>query len=207
MVAVQAGADALGLNFFPSSPRFITETRAENICQRLPAETTRVGVFVNASVNQMCELAERLRLDWLQLHGDESPEVIAKLAPFRILRAFRPKSRDFAPELEYLGICRSQSSLPGAVLVDAYDPSEYGGTGKTADWSAVPTFAAQVAPTPIVLAGGLRPENVGAAIRMVRPAAVDTASGVELHPGRKDPERVRAFVNAARAAWDQVERR
>lgn len=204
MVA-QSGADALGLNFFPSSPRYLTETRAKEICQHLPPQIVRVGVFVNAPISQMLDLAERLRLDWLQLHGDEPPDVIAGLAPRRILRAFRPRRRDMQQEREYLQICRTLSSLPQAVLIDAYDPSEYGGTGKSADWSTVPSFALHVSPIPVVLAGGLRPDNVRAAIRLARPAAVDTASGVELLPGRKDPARVQAFVDAARAAWHDLD--
>jgi phosphoribosylanthranilate isomerase len=205
MLVARSGADALGLNFYPSSRRYVTEDQAEQICHCLPAEIARVGVFVNASVGQMCDLAEHLRLDWLQLHGDESPEIIASLAPRRVLRAFRPSQPDWQQQIEYLEICRTQSSLPGAVLIDAYDPREYGGTGKTADWSTVPAFQCQIAPIPIVLAGGLRADNVGAAILAARPAAVDTASGVEFHPGRKDAERVQAFVDAARNAWREVD--
>ena len=205
MMVAGSGADALGLNFYPSSRRYVTERQAEEICHCLPNKTIRVGVFVNASVSQMCDLAEHLRLDWLQLHGDESPEIIASLAPRRVLRAFRPRERDLQQEIEYLQFCRARSAVPEAVLIDAYDPREYGGTGKTADWSAVPAFQDQVAPIPVVLAGGLRADNVGEAIRMARPAAVDTASGVEIHPGRKDAELVRAFVDAARSAWREVD--
>jgi phosphoribosylanthranilate isomerase len=203
MAVVQAGADALGLNFFPDSCRFVTVAQAEEICGCLSPGITRVGVFVNASVQQMRELAEQLRLDWLQLHGDEPPEYIAQLAPHRVLRVFRKRGSGFRHEVAYLDACRHHSVLPAAVLIDAYQSGEYGGTGKTANWSSVSGFQAQVAPLPVVLAGGLRPNNVAEAIRIAQPAAVDTASGVETQPGRKDPTLVQAFVQAAQAAFSQ----
>jgi phosphoribosylanthranilate isomerase len=138
--AVEAGADALGLNFFPTSCRYITIAQAEEICACLPPSITRVGVFVDASLHQMRELAERLRLDWLQLHGDEPPQYIPQLSPYRVMRAFRQRGSDFRHEVAYLDACRHQGVLPAAVLIDAYQSGEYGGTGKTANWNSVPDF-------------------------------------------------------------------
>jgi phosphoribosylanthranilate isomerase len=204
MEAAEAGADALGLNFYPGSIRHITVQRAEELCRHLPSEIIRVGLFVNAPVRQMLELADQLRLDWLQLHGDEPPQYIAQLAPHRVLRAFRQKEPGFRHETAYLEACRHQAVLPAAVLIDAYHSGAYGGTGKTVNWISVPDFKVQVAPLPVVLAGGLRPDNVADAIRIVQPAAVDTASGVEIEPGRKDARLVRAFVEAARMAFGQL---
>jgi phosphoribosylanthranilate isomerase len=200
----EAGADAIGLNFCASSPRCITVQRAEEICLSLPPEISRVGVFVNAPLEQMLDWAERLQLDWLQLHGDEAPRCIAQLAPHRVLRAIREKESGFPHAIAYLEACREQNVLPAALLIDAYQAGEYGGTGKTANWTSVPDFKVLVSPLPVVLAGGLRPDNVADAIRIAQPVAVDTASGVEIEPGRKDSRLVRAFVQAAQTAFRQL---
>lgn len=196
-----AGADAIGLNFYSGSPRFLTLSRAAEICERLPAEVARVGVFVNAPPEQILETARQLPLDWIQLHGDEPPETAARLAPWPVVRAFRCQAGGGDALLEQLQLSSQAGACAAAVLVDAYQPGAFGGTGHTVDWSAAAGLVSRLAPLPLILAGGLRPENVADAIRAVRPWAVDTASGVESAPGRKDPQRVEQFVRQARAAF------
>ncbi len=192
--AVEAGADALGFVFWHMSPRKVDPARAAAIARELPPFVARVGVFVDASRDDMARIADRVGLDLLQLHGDEPPEALRDL-PRRAIKAVRV-GKGFAPE-------ESLRYLPAAagLLVDTRLPGETqmpGGTGVPFDWSLVKGLAARV--PFLVLAGGLGPGNVAEAIRAVRPQAVDVSSGVEGLPGRKDPAKVRAFVAAARAA-------
>jgi indole-3-glycerol phosphate synthase/phosphoribosylanthranilate isomerase len=190
-LAVAAGADAVGFVFWPKSPRAVLPATARLIAAALPPFVLRVGVFVDASPEEMRRVADEVGLDVVQLHGDEPPEAVA-LAPRRAIKAVRV-GPGFLPEdaLRYTG-------RAGALLVDtrADGLETPGGTGRTFDWSLVrPVRAA----TPfLVLAGGLTPDNVGEAIAAVRPDAVDVSSGVESSPGRKDPAKVRAFVDAVR---------
>jgi phosphoribosylanthranilate isomerase len=200
----RAGADALGLNFCPTSPRQIDLSLAEEIVAELPAEIARVGVFVNSPAPEVERIARQLRLDYVQLHGDESPEYLSQIAGVPIIRAFRGMS-DFEEVAAYLAACRSLGHMPAAILVDAYQPGQYGGTGQSPDWSAVDRARPAWADLPLVLAGGLQPANVAAAIQRVRPTAVDTASGVESSPGRKSADRVAEFVAAARDAFDRAD--
>lgn len=202
-----AGADALGLNFFPGSPRYVTPDTATRIVAALPAAVRTVGVFVNAAVDAIVQAAATVRLDLIQLHGDEPPEVLVQLGPRPLIRAFRCGPGGAGPIRDYLDHCRQLGRLPDVVLIDAYRPGSYGGTGLTADWPAVCELAATGGDLPIVLAGGLTPDNVAQAIAAARPAAVDVASGVEAAPGRKDPHLVRAFVQQAREAFGQLRRR
>lgn len=199
--AVQAGADALGLNFFPQSKRFLPLEHAEAIVPELPKDVWKVGVFVNASRDEIMTLATRLGLDAVQLHGEESPEFAADLGDLRVIKAFRPQGDPARVILPFLEQAAQRNKLPTAVLLDAHVPNEYGGTGRVADWDAARRLIPRL-PVPLVLAGGLTPENVAAAIRQVGPAAVDTASGVEVKPGRKHPERMLAFCQLARDAFD-----
>lgn len=196
----EAGADALGLNFYPPSPRSLSLAQAQAICEALPGTVARVGVFVNAPLETMRQTARRLSLDWIQLHGDEPPETAVQLAPLPVVRAFRLRQEGLQPLLEHLRRCAEAGQLPAAVLVDAYHAAAFGGTGQVVDWSSVAELVQRLAPLPVVLAGGLNPENVQEAIRTARPHAVDTASGVECHPGRKDWQRVRQFVARAHQA-------
>lgn len=193
---VEAGADAIGLNFFPNSQRYVDPLAAATIVHDLPP-VQRVGVFVNASAEHMLQTMDEVGLDWLQLHGDESPELVAQLPRGKVIRAIRWSTQPIAE------LCQWQACGIAALLVDAYAATDYGGTGKCVDWSAAAELRAQLE-TPLVLAGGLRANNVGEAIRVVRPAAVDTASGVESAPGRKSTEQVSQFVRAARAALDET---
>nr|MCU0871043.1 phosphoribosylanthranilate isomerase [Pirellulaceae bacterium] len=138
-----------------------------------------------------------------QLHGDETPQMMAELAGRQLVKAFRCGSDDVRPLAEFLRRCEDLGCRPCGVLIDAYQPSVFGGTGQIANWSVVRNLSELLLDIPIVLAGGLRPENVAAAIEATHPAAVDTASGVESEPGRKDPQRVRAFIGNA---WDAFRR-
>lgn len=200
-LTADAGADAIGLNFYAKSPRAIGLEQAQAIARVLPSTVVKVGLFVNASVEQIVHSFEAVPLDLIQLHGDEPPELLAALAGRPILRAFRLTEAGLSPVAAYLAACRQLGCTPHAVLLDAYRPGHYGGTGETADWSAAASYVAEATPPPLVLAGGLTSENVAEAIRRVRPTAVDTASGVEAKPGRKDPARLRAFIQAARQAF------
>jgi phosphoribosylanthranilate isomerase len=201
VAAADAGADAVGLNFYPGSKRCVDTARAQEIAAAVPPGVTKVGVFVNAAQDEIIAARDTLHLDLIQLHGDEPPEFLAELsrasggAP--IMRAFRLGPGGLTEVEAYLQACRRLGCLPALVLMDAHRPGSFGGTGETCDWStAAQYYALQNAP-PLVLAGGLTPENVAAAIRQVRPFAVDTASGVEASAGEKDAEKMWRFASAA----------
>jgi len=196
-----AGADAIGLNFYEESKRFISPDAAEAIVKAIPPRVVKVGLFVNTPVNEIEQIAQRLGLDLIQLHGDEPPEMIAELAERDVLRAFRCSDNGFTQISEYLDHCRTATRLPSALLLDAHKPGQYGGTGEVIDWSLLAESREMFAGLPLVLAGGLTPFNVAEAIAAVRPTAVDTATGVERAPGQKDPMLLRAFVSAAKKAF------
>jgi phosphoribosylanthranilate isomerase len=180
---------------------------ARRISLELPATICKVGVFVNASRDEILRTCDQVGLDTIQLHGDETPQMMAGLAGRQLLKAFRCSSDDLRPVTEFLQRCEDLGGRPCGVLIDAYQPNVFGGTGRTASWSLVRKLAESLLDIPIVLAGGLGPENVAAAIKASRPAAVDTASGVEAEPGRKDPHRVRAFIDNAWAAFGRGDSR
>jgi len=198
--AADAGADAIGFNFFPLSPRYIELRRARQIVEVLSPGVLKVGVFVNSPIAEIRAAIELLHLDLVQLHGDEEPEFIAKLEGRPVMRAFRVEA-GLAGLKDYLSRCQKLACLPRMVLVDAYKKGAYGGTGETTDWKLLSGERKEVRELPLVLAGGLTPRNVAAAIATVRPAAVDTASGVELRPGQKSPQLMQAFVSAAKQAF------
>jgi phosphoribosylanthranilate isomerase len=204
--AAEAGADAVGLNFYPKSPRYLAPEAARAVAGAVPRGVVKVGLFVNAPVEEVCRAFDGLGLDLVQLHGDEPPQVLADLEGRPVMRAFRLGPEGMLPVGEYLGQCEQLGRMPELVLLDAFRKGAYGGTGEVADWSAAKTYrpVGDRPLPPLVLAGGLTPENVAEAIRTVRPAAVDTASGVESAPGRKDPELVRRFVRAAIEALESV---
>ena len=199
----RAGADAVGLNFYPKSARSITRQRAAEIVDALPGEVVKVGLFVNAAENEVVRAFDELGLDLIQLHGDEPPRFLTGLGGRPVMRAFRIGSAGLAPIERYMSECRELGCLPRIVLIDAYLKGSYGGTGQTADWSVAKAYPpSNVCDSPpLVLAGGLAPDNVGDAIRTVRPTAVDTASGVETMPGVKDSELVSQFVQSAADAF------
>ena len=200
LLAAEAGADAVGLNFYQRSPRYVTTERAKEICEALPAGITKVGVFVNSVAKGVLATAQRVGLDAIQLHGDEGPEMLSALGDYPIVRAFRCKEATLDAVEAFLRLCEKGASLPSAVLLDAHAPGSYGGTGQVLDWGAIHRERPKLADIPLILAGGLTAENVADAIRIAQPDAVDTASGVEFAPGKKDPAKVRAFVAAAKRA-------
>lgn len=195
--ALEAGADALGLNFVPGTPRCLEVAQAKEIAEALPAFGTRVGVFVNEPPERVMEIARRVGLDAAQLHGDETPEDCRRLIErgLRVIRALRVKGPETIAQIDAFTDC--------AILLDAYVKGALGGTGETFDWE----LARQAAVArPIILSGGLKPENVGEAVRSVQPYGVDSSSGVEgAVPGRKDPERTLSFIENARAAISELE--
>ncbi len=202
LAAARAGADAIGLNFYEKSPRFVSPEFARQVAAALVANSLaegvlRVGVFVNSSVDQVKQIAAAADLDAVQLHGDEPAEAIRDLAPLRVIRARRMDARGVGPIEDDLDRCRSLGRLPDALLVDAAAPGSYGGTGQTVDWGLLAEHGQWRHGVPLILAGGLQCENVAEAIRAVRPHGVDTASGVESAPGVKDHEKVAAFVKRA----------
>jgi phosphoribosylanthranilate isomerase len=189
LAAMHAGADLLGFNFYPKSPRYIDVGICRDIMSvmRKYGHITYVGLFVNASMGEVRATLETCGLGLAQLHGDESPEMMQSLQG-RAFKAFRGIPADVN------GFAGSESP---ALLVDAAVKGVYGGSGVTADWSAAAELAKKY---PLLLAGGLTPENVAEAIRQVRPWGVDVASGVESSPGQKDASRMKAFVQAVRSA-------
>jgi phosphoribosylanthranilate isomerase len=193
-LAVEAGADALGFVFWQMSPRKVDPLKAAAIARELPPFVLRVGVFVDMPRDEMARIADSVGLDLLQLHGDEPPEALSGL-PRRVLKAVRVGKGFVQDEaLRYAGVA-------SGLLVDtrlAGETQMPGGTGQSFDWALVKGLADRV--PFLVLAGGLGPNNVAEAVRSVRPHAVDVSSGVEGLPGRKDPAKVRAFVEAARSA-------
>ena len=185
--AVEHGATAIGFVFWPRSPRFISAHDAAEIVAELPADVTTVGVFVNESVDGIRSVVEKTGIVAVQLHGDEPPEY-AQAIGHPILRSATVQNAadvsDAWPESTTL-------------LVDAADPVRRGGTGNVVDWSRAASLARV---RPIVLAGGLTPDNVAEAVVTVRPYGVDVSSGVESAPGVKDPHKVAQFLASARSA-------
>lgn len=189
LAAAAAGANALGFIFYEGSPRCIRFADAAAIMRQLPSHVVKVGVFVNPDPGVVREAIRSCGLNLLQFHGDEPPAFCLQFG-LMTMKAFRVRD---AGSLSAL----SQYATD-AWLLDTYAPGKPGGTGEVFDWELA--RAAQRLGRPIFLAGGLTPENVAEAVRQVRPCGVDVSSGVEAAPGRKDLERVRAFVAAAAAA-------
>ena len=194
--AAACGADAVGLNFYPKSPRFIDTDRAASIVQQLPSFVSAVGVFVSEPTQGIRAIADALRLAVIQTYNVPYPEIDSSTV--LQIAAYRVESPDTLAAIAADVQARKELGRPlAAVLVDAFVPGEVGGTGHRAPWDLLAGFDPGVA---VILAGGLTPDNVAEAIRTVRPAGVDVASGVESAPGVKDPGKVRAFIQAAREA-------
>ena len=186
-LAVAAGADAIGVNLWPDSKRFVDDATARAVLAEIPAHVLKVGVFVNAPADEIAAKVAALGLDKAQLHGNEQPRDYATLDARLVIRAARVRDEaTFQTEALW---------QPSLWLYDAFAPG-YGGSGLQAPWPLVRKLARR----PFLLAGGLTPDNVAAAIAAVRPDGVDVASGVERTPGRKDAARVERFIAAARAA-------
>jgi phosphoribosylanthranilate isomerase len=190
-LAVDLGADALGFNFHPPSPRVVTPAQAWRIIRRLPPMVTAVGVFVNWPAHAVAALARALHLGAVQLHGHESPREVRELArAFRVIKAFpMPPGFRLATLASY--------GAASALLLDGFKGGLYGGTGRTADWDLARRAGRYGR---VILAGGIRPGNVAQAIAQARPYAVDVASGVESRPGKKDASALRELMREVEAA-------
>lgn len=189
--AIDAGADALGFNFYPPSPRSVTPAQAWEMIRKLPPFVEAVGVFVNWTAEAVGAIARALRLDAVQLHGDESRAMVRECsAAHRVIKAVRVR-RGFRPHAlkTYVGA--------SAFLLDGFRPKLFGGSGKAFEWRLAREAKKYGR---VILAGGLTPENVARAIREVEPFAVDVASGVESKPGKKDASKVREFVREVERA-------
>jgi phosphoribosylanthranilate isomerase len=183
--AAEAGADLIGLMFYERSPRYVTFARAAEIAKALPPFISRVGVFVNPDADTVMRAIGECGLSLLQFHGEEAPAFCTQFG-LMSMKAFRVRDAD------------SLLALPDyetdAYLLDAYSPDAHGGTGAKFNWDLA--IAAKQHGRPIFLAGGLTPENVAEAVKQVTPFGVDVSSGVESAPGKKDPAKVRAFIQA-----------
>jgi len=185
--ALECGADAIGLNFYERSPRFITMERAQEIVSKLPEHKSKIGVFVNASRKRILEVIKTVNLSAVQLVGQHGPDDLVNfessvIKVFRVYPGF---------DVEVL-----RNYIIDAFLLDTYQDETYGGTGKTFDWN-VAIKAKEYGK--VILSGGLNPENIEDAVKYVQPYGVDVSSGVELRPGRKDPKKIRDFIARARS--------
>ncbi len=186
VMAIEAGADALGFVFHGKSPRFITPDNAAEIIRKLPPFVTTVGLFVNPDIGFVNSTADSCGIDIIQLHGDETADFCSRVNR-RVVKVFRIRNEESLSSIKDYRVA--------GFLLDAYSPEAYGGTGKTFNWD-IARDAKKYGP--VILAGGLSPENVRQAIERVKPYAVDVSSGVEAAPGRKDPGKVREFIKMAK---------
>ncbi len=186
--AVRFGADALGFIFYRKSPRYIDPREAGSIIRALPPFVTKVGVFVNETLEEVRRVREEASLDRVQLHGDETSEYCEKTGA-GVIKAFRIRVRADIEELALYDV--------SAYLLDTYREDTPGGTGETFNWEIAVEASSE---RRIILSGGLTPENVAMAIKTVRPYAVDASSGVESAPGKKDLEKMKKFIDEAKTA-------
>ena len=187
LCAVAAGADALGFVFYEKSPRYVSPEQVREIVSALPPFVSTVGLFVNAAPEMILQTMEMARLNVIQLHGDELPEACC-FDSYPVIKAVRVKNAD-----SLVGVDKYNVS---AILLDAWNDQQYGGTGESFDWQLAKKLTGRL---PLILAGGLNPDNVAQAIQVVNPYAVDVSSGVEEQPGRKDYKKVREFIQQVRA--------
>jgi phosphoribosylanthranilate isomerase len=238
LLATKLGADAIGLNFYEKSQRYLSTDQATAIDAALGSKPVRVGVFVNANREAIFNSATQVTATCVQLHGDESPDFVAELRrdfdlmsrsqaelakaepwhhrwlakftdpsdpqSFHVIRAFRRRDNELNAVKEYLELCSQHGGLPHAILLDSHSPSSYGGTGQMLDWNIVRDQRDKLLGLPLILAGGLTPDNVAEAIATARPDAVDVASGVESSPGKKDLAKLRDFITAAKEAFARL---
>jgi phosphoribosylanthranilate isomerase len=193
LLAAGFGADAVGFNFYSESPRYVSIETARTIIEKLPEQILKVGVFVNETVENVCETARVAGLDAVQLHGDEDREFVNNVrnrTGLIVIKALRA-GPDFQPQ-------HAVEFEADAVLLDSYSETERGGTGRVLDWKLAVRVQAFV--PGFYLAGGLSPENVADAVRAVRPYAVDACSRLESRPGKKDAGKLRRFITAAKEA-------
>jgi len=190
--AIKAGADFLGLNFYSGSPRYVTPASARRIVKAVPRGTRWVGVFVNEDTARVAEIARKVGLHEVQLHGEESPDAVAKLRrELQVIKAIRVRRTIGSATLK-------RFTRANALLIDGFDQRARGGTGKTFDWKIARRVGGKLR---VFIAGGLNAENVAEAIRVARPYAVDICSGVEsASPRKKDAKKIAALMAAVRAA-------
>ena len=186
VAAMDMGADMLGFNFYPDSPRYVTPEQAMGIINKLPAFIDTAGVFVNASIEQIHETNAVCQLDWVQLHGDEDPDFCRSLLSHNVktMKAIRVKDQT--------DIERANSFFTDAVLLDAFDPDKYGGTGLTFDWNVIGHISKRV-----FLAGGINPDNAAAAVKL-GVYGIDVCSGIEAEPGKKDHRKMKKLFENIR---------
>src|SRR5271170_3047844 len=195
--AVADGADLLGFNCYEGSPRYVAPAKARQMVRRLPKRISAVGIFVNESELKMLEIARTVGLDQLQLSGEESPAMVARLGrSVRVIKAVRVRKPFRQTQL-------AAFKRASVILLDGFDRSARGGTGKTFDWKIARRATRHGR---IFLAGGLTPENIGEAIRAARPYAVDVTSGVEAKPGKKDPAKIKSLMRAVKASGHKAAR-
>lgn len=196
--AVSLGADAIGLNFYRPSPRFVGQDIARIIRKEMPTTVDAVGVFVRTPMSEMREFAVGVGgLTGLQSYGEPTVE---ESSPYRYIPSFPVKNRGGLERItKYIEECRQRNHLPFAILIDSYIEGRFGGSGQVAPWELLAEFNPGV---PMILAGGLSTDNVADAIRIVQPFGVDVASGVEQRPGKKDWEKMRRFIGEARSLID-----
>lgn len=187
--ACECGADALGFVFHPGSPRYLLPEKAAEIIGELPPAVAKVGVFVNEDLMEVRRICSLCGLDFVQLHGNEDEEYCLKIPSRWLIKAIRLENREDLAGADRWGA--------GGLLVDSWDPQRYGGTGRLSNWSLAALLAGR---RRVILAGGLRAENVADAIRAVSPEAVDCGSGVEKSPGKKDHAGMKRFIQEVRGA-------
>jgi phosphoribosylanthranilate isomerase len=205
LLAAELGADAIGVNFCKASSRYVDFERARAVASVLPLGVDLVGVFVDEQTPAIRQIAWDVGFSTIQLHGDELAHQVFRLAPFRVVKAFRWKSADTRAEVadyvralsSYIDEGANRPTTLGAILLDAFRGRQFGGTGATWNWSDA---AGVDWPAPLIVAGGLNPDNVAEVVRTLRPFGVDVAGGVESAPGIKDPAKLRAFIQAVRDA-------
>jgi phosphoribosylanthranilate isomerase len=208
------GPDAIGLNFYERSVRFVTPTAARQIAEELPPAIEAIGVFVDATAEHMRQTAVGFGLRGVQLHSAKESDALGEVdevsgaltAPLKRIRAFQIGPKGLAPVADYFKRHQGRSSPTDAYLVDAQVEGLYGGTGKIVSWDLLRNEYQRQEWPPLILAGGLRPDTVGEAIEAVRPWGVDIASGVESSPGVKDVTLVARFIDEARRAFAKLER-
>jgi len=184
--AMEMGADLLGFNFYPKSPRYIQPEKAGQIISKLPAFIDIVGVFVNSSLEEIRNTTDQCQLNWVQLHGDESPQFCRELLWHNVktMKAIRVKDKS--------DIDRAQSYFTDAILLDAFNPQRYGGTGLTFDWNIIGHITKRV-----FLAGGINPDNIARAVKL-GVYGIDVCSGIEAQPGKKDHKKMKTLFDNIR---------
>jgi phosphoribosylanthranilate isomerase len=196
VMACKYGANAIGINLYPRSKRHIPIDSATPWLQSMENRIQRVAVVVNPNAAELDSIRDSRCFDAIQFHGDESPEFCAAAGFPHWIKAFRVRKEDDMAIL---------TAFPNArILIDAWAPGQYGGTGHRVDWKIARTLIDKNPGRQIILAGGLTPDNVAEAIRTTHPWGVDTAGGVEFEPGRKDEYLVREFIEQARSAWQAI---